>query len=292
MGTRVFVNYRRDDSAAEAARVYEAINEEFGDGEVFMDVSSISPGAKWPESIVSHLEESDIVVVVIGPRWFTAGIDDFGKRRIDRDDDWVRLEIESALSAGKLVIPTLVSSAKSPPAEALPKSIQELAKLQKLDIRNEYWKHDIQLLLRQIDAENKIDTEHKHSYNIYPKPPKGGSTAVALEEDQLKIAIQNSIPKWAIQKGCMEDSDNWACTEIYRRYTFKSFISAIDFMHKVAPGCDIAIHHPRWENTWKSLTVWLTTWDIRNKVTDRDIQLAKYLDSAYEEFDGRDLFKQ
>jgi len=57
-------------------------------------------------------------------------------------------------------------------------------------------------------------------------------------------------------------------------------------MYEVAPGCDIAVHHPRWENIWKSLRVYLTTWDIGQRLTDRDIQLAKYLDAAFNDFPG------
>ena len=57
-------------------------------------------------------------------------------------------------------------------------------------------------------------------------------------------------------------------------------------MNEVAPGCDIAIHHPRWENLWRSLRVWLTTWDIGHRISDRDIQLAKYFDKAYADFPG------
>jgi hypothetical protein len=57
-------------------------------------------------------------------------------------------------------------------------------------------------------------------------------------------------------------------------------------MGHVAPACDIAMHHPRWENIWRSISVYLTTWDIGHNISDRDIQLAKYLDLAYAEFQG------
>lgn len=286
--TGVFVSYRREDSAAEAGRIYESIKEEFGDVDVFMDVSSISPGVMWPDAIASKLDESDIVVVVLGPNWFTAGIDDFGKRRIDKDDDWVRLEIEKSLEKGKKIIPVLVSAANAPPIEALPSSIQKLAKIQSLVLRNQYWEHDIQLLLRQVDSENKIDVNHEHNYSIYPTPPTGGSTAIELPVKKIEEAIDNSIPNWNIQTKNMEVAKDGRCVELNRMYHFNSFISAVGFMHKVAPGCDIAIHHPRWENTWKSLSIWLTTWDVGNRITDRDIQMAKYLDSAYEDYDGKE----
>ncbi|MBK8080618.1 MAG: 4a-hydroxytetrahydrobiopterin dehydratase [Saprospiraceae bacterium] len=47
--------------------------------------------------------------------------------------------------------------------------------------------------------------------------------------------------------------------ELYRAYNFNDFDSVILFMLKVAVGCNIFPHHPRWENTWTTLKVWLST---------------------------------
>jgi pterin-4a-carbinolamine dehydratase len=58
-------------------------------------------------------------------------------------------------------------------------------------------------------------------------------------------------------------------------------------MHETAPGCDIAIHHPTWENVWRSVRIFLTTWDIGCRVSDRDVQLAKYFENTYKVFPGR-----
>jgi hypothetical protein len=35
---------------------------------------------------------------------------------------------------------------------------------------------------------------------------------------------------------------------------------------------------------WQTLRVYLTTWNIDHKISDRDVQLAKYLDASYIEF--------
>ncbi|MES1264431.1 MAG: 4a-hydroxytetrahydrobiopterin dehydratase, partial [Variovorax sp.] len=75
--------------------------------------------------------------------------------------------------------------------------------------------------------------------------------------------------------------------EICREFRFTTFQGAIGFMAQVAPGCDIAMHHPRWENVWRTVRVFLTTWDVGHKISDRDIQLARYFDRAYAEFDAR-----
>jgi len=56
-------------------------------------------------------------------------------------------------------------------------------------------------------------------------------------------------------------------------------------VHQVAPACDIANHHPRWENNWKTLRIWLTTWDAAQRITSRDIDLARYFDDVYADYD-------
>jgi pterin-4a-carbinolamine dehydratase len=76
-------------------------------------------------------------------------------------------------------------------------------------------------------------------------------------------------------------------TELYREYRFKSFLDATRFMAGVSPEIDEGQHHPRWENIWSTVRVWLSTWDIEFQPSSFDIQLAKKLDAAYSRFDGR-----
>jgi hypothetical protein len=55
--------------------------------------------------------------------------------RLWKDDDFVRIEIASALSSGKRVIPVLVNEAQMPCASDLPPSLKELARRQAVEIR-------------------------------------------------------------------------------------------------------------------------------------------------------------
>lgn len=93
----VFISYRRDDASAEAQLINRLLKQRLGANKVFMDVSSISPGAQWPDEITRNLEAASTVVVVIGSDWLVAGQDEWGRRRIDNESDWVRRELESAL---------------------------------------------------------------------------------------------------------------------------------------------------------------------------------------------------
>ncbi|NJP90392.1 4a-hydroxytetrahydrobiopterin dehydratase [Nonomuraea sp. FMUSA5-5] len=105
--------------------------------------------------------------------------------------------------------------------------------------------------------------------------------------DTSSIAPGAVWPKRLVESALPQDPSRTR-VELYREYRFKTFRDAIAFMNEVAPGCDIAIHHPRWENVWRHVRVFLTTWDIGHRISDRDVQLAKYFDSAYQDFAGAD----
>lgn len=73
-----------------------------------------------------------------GPKWgrlprAPAG----GTRRLDSPSDFVRIEVEMALSSGKLVIPVLVEGAGMPGAKELPPSLSPLVSLQGGQVRSD-----------------------------------------------------------------------------------------------------------------------------------------------------------
>ena len=74
--------------------------------------------------------------MLIGKKWLTAQ-DKAGRRRIDLEDDWTRLEIARALDRNIRVIPVLVDGAEMPRAEFLPMSLTGLSNRQKLSIEFE-----------------------------------------------------------------------------------------------------------------------------------------------------------
>src|SRR3954452_17507748 len=76
----------------------------FGTGSVFIDTRSIRGGDVWAAEIEQSLRSAKAVVAVIGKHWLTTS-DEFGRRRIDLPDDWVRREIELSLREGKNLLP-------------------------------------------------------------------------------------------------------------------------------------------------------------------------------------------
>ena len=69
-----------------------------------------------------------------------------------------------------------------------------------------------------------------------------------------------------------------------RTYEFARFEDAIDFMAEAAKHISVVQHHPRWENTWRTVRVWLTTWDIGHKPSQYDLDLAEYLDNLFSKY--------
>src|SRR5262245_59103137 len=88
----VFISYRRQDSSAAARWVGRAILRTFGAQSVFVDIDSIRMGDDWQERINKALRSATILLPIIGPNWLRIA-DEFGRRRLDKEDDWVRNEI-------------------------------------------------------------------------------------------------------------------------------------------------------------------------------------------------------
>src|SRR5664279_5186189 len=122
----VFISYRRADSSAASRWLFDAIQRTFGPDSVFMDTEAIRVSAEWSKAIHRGLEQATHVIAVIGAQWLRV-TDDYGQRRIDRDDDWARTEIAHALQERKHILPIVLAPGGMPRAEALPKAIENLA---------------------------------------------------------------------------------------------------------------------------------------------------------------------
>lgn len=148
---RVFICYRREDSAPYAGRLHDRLSSQFGARHVFMDLESVGPGENFDNHIRAALNQTDVAVVVIGPRWLERP-DASSAPRIQSDDDYVRREIAVALDAGIHVIPALVGRATLPTREQLPDDIRVLPTFQALELSDLRWTHDVGQLIDAIYA--------------------------------------------------------------------------------------------------------------------------------------------
>ena len=121
----IFVSYRRSDTAHVAGRIYDRLVVDFGRVSVFKDVDSIPLGLDFKEYLDEKVGECKVLLAIIGDRWLDER-DTTGKRRLDDPTDFVRIEIESALTRRIPVIPLLVGGASMPREEELPVSLRKL----------------------------------------------------------------------------------------------------------------------------------------------------------------------
>jgi hypothetical protein len=147
---RIFVSYRREETAYPAGWLYDRLADRFGAGQVFKDVDSIQLGDDFVEVITRAVGSCDVLLALIGDQWLTIG-DTHGKRRIDDPDDFVRLEIEAALSRRVRVIPILVDGASMPGADELPESLATLVRRQALELSPSRFEFDTSRLFRVLD---------------------------------------------------------------------------------------------------------------------------------------------
>ncbi|MBK8459165.1 MAG: TIR domain-containing protein, partial [Micropruina sp.] len=130
---RIFISYRRQDTAWPARQLYEAMVGRFGTSNVFKDVDDINPGDDFVEQIAGAVAQCNVLLALIGPQWLTVQ-DPTGRRRIDDPDDFVRLEIAAALSRGIRVVPILIDGAPMPSPQELPADLAALTRRQAVSI--------------------------------------------------------------------------------------------------------------------------------------------------------------
>jgi hypothetical protein len=121
----VFLSYRRADSAHVCGRIWDRLTLRYGPDAVFRDVDSIPLGVDFRAWLQDAVSQSRLMLVAIGPDWLTVS-DDAGRPRLENPDDFVRVEVESALSINLPIIPLLVRGASMPREGELPPSVDGL----------------------------------------------------------------------------------------------------------------------------------------------------------------------
>jgi formylglycine-generating enzyme required for sulfatase activity len=147
---RIAISYRRADTDAIAGRIRDRLAGRYGEDAVFMDIDDIPYGKDFRVHISEAIVQSDILLVIIGQGWLGAAED--GTRRIDDETDFVRLEVETAISNAIPVIPVLVGPARMPQPTQLPESLKNFAFLNAapVDTSRDFHQH-MERLIRGID---------------------------------------------------------------------------------------------------------------------------------------------
>jgi hypothetical protein len=184
----VFISYRVQDTSGETGRLVDALKNHFEEDQVFMDIDKIEPGVDFTEVISRSLDICDVMLAIIGPNW--QGRDSNGLSRIKKPDDWVRLELSTALKRNIRVVPVLVDGATLPDVSELPEDLEGLSRRQTYEISNKRWRYDTEQLINflqtSIGVKPKRQASDMQSRPLPPIPPPGNKSGIPV---WLKVVI-------------------------------------------------------------------------------------------------------
>jgi len=157
-----------------------------------MDVAAIEPGRDFRKAIDQSVSTCSVLLAVIGQGWL-GSTDPGGGRRLDDVNDFVRIELASALRRDIPVVPVLVQSAKMPHEEQLPDDLKELAYRNAVELTHARWKSDVQVLLRALGPH--LDESCKDAFKEHPVDGNEVQDAGSKEASRGQMAGRMSGPQ-------------------------------------------------------------------------------------------------
>ena len=207
MNAKVFINYRREDAAPYAGRLYDRLTAHFGEDQVFIDIDQIEPGEDFVEAINRKVATCDIAIVAIGPHWLHAS-DPSGKRRLDDKEDFVRIEIVAALQREIRIIPVLVGGAQMPGKHDLPEALAPLSRRNAIELSETRFHADVNRLIEAIERAFAA-TEKKAEPSATPAAPSPKPATVRPPKPKSKYLPEPSGGRKQLRKLGATSSGNW-----------------------------------------------------------------------------------
>jgi pterin-4a-carbinolamine dehydratase len=283
IGNLIFLSYRRIDSAVYTLALRLELETQLRAAQIFMDTHTIQGGDLWPHQIEDAVHFAKVVVPIIGKSW--TGDDSMGIRRIDDPEDWVHRELKLALDKNRAaILPVLVDGASPLRREQLPESLRELAEIQPLRINIDSWDNDVRRFVEIL--RERFMLESKQQIFKYPEPDPLKAKTMPVPWEVLENEARKSLRHWRIEFTDDPLRLHYKHVELVRDFDFDSFETAMAFMDAAAKHSSQVDHHPRWMNLWRTVTVWLSTWDAGHRITALDVQYARFLERNYEKITG------
>ena len=226
MAGKIFINYRHSDEPGFVQALYSYLEQAFRSERLFRDVDNIEPGLDFVRVLEEQVAECDLMISVIGKDWLDARAET-GVRLLDDPDDFVRIEIKSALKQGKRVIPVLVGAARLPRSDELPETMKPLTRLHAVRLTHDQFRNDTQILIdaiqriletaeaaRDVQAEAARQPGQQQQANSQrPRPVRNADAKAGMVE------LKTSSPHWEATScsrcsGCGKDAlarfpDGW-----------------------------------------------------------------------------------
>ena len=187
MSGQNFISYRREESRWSARSLNDRLSVSFGPKQIFMDIDAIALGEDFVRAIETTVAKCDVLIAVIGNNWLTSK-DDQGGRRLDNPEDFVRMEIATALKREIRVIPVLVDGALMPRSTQLPDDLKPLVRRNALQISDISFDGDCQRLVAAIKGVlEKAATERRERDEQQASTPSGKREADKPSTETPKV---------------------------------------------------------------------------------------------------------
>src|SRR5271165_3002067 len=200
MGWQIFISYHREDAAHPAGRLNERLSARFPEAQIFIDVDNIPAGIDFVEAIKKSMESCDLLIAVIGKRWLSSA-DEKRRRRLNNPQDFVRLEIATALKRGIPVIPVPVDGALMPRERDLPDDLKDLVRRNALEVNHTRFSADSMRLVRAV--ERALDS-------VWVERQQKREEQESLETEQRRPGeVEWSKPERALPQGDVANLKFW-----------------------------------------------------------------------------------
>ena len=202
--SRIFISYRREDSSGHVLALLPSLRGHFGADRIFKDTDNIPPGADFLKFIKNELESCSVLLAIIGREWLTIQDPRLKRRRIDNPDDFLRVEVSSALRNERIrVIPVLIERAPMPSAQDLPPDLADLSFRNAIELSDVRWESDVRLLIEAVEHA-VVESAAK------PEAPMHPGLMDLQKRRTREIASQLENARQAFASGDFEGT-LWAC---------------------------------------------------------------------------------
>ncbi len=293
-----FISYRRQDTAPIALLLKYEIERRLQFVRVFVDVEDVRHGDTFPSRISQLIDKAHATIVLIGKNWMprrNVSHDPKDTRQsVPADEDWVVTELIHSTTSpidydqdkrygleNRILLPIFVDCERRFDQFELPKTIASLTHTHAESIDYASWPGAIGPLIERVAV--KLNLKKRPDKDEYPKADAAKARTQPLPDQELASILQyEDYEGWYL--------DNFGNAEIQyivKTFKFQHFNQAADFMELVANHCRVLDHHPEWRNVFNHVTVSLTTWDARRRVTIYDLNLALFMNRAARAVESR-----
>ncbi len=178
----IFISYRRQDSPGHAGRLFDHLVGHFGRDRIFMDIDTIEPGEDFVKVIEDAVASCDVLIALIGPRWLSAGKN---TGSLQNPNDFVRIEIATALRRNIRVIPVLVQNAPMPRTRDLPEDLASFARRNAMELDDHRWHNDVEQLVSVVKKFLDKRDDVQPTKGISTKLPELHGISPKLTEPQI-----------------------------------------------------------------------------------------------------------